>query len=309
MSVAVGSAARFKIRKVGWNLNMQEEIKSLLTSVKLPPLSFDLLHKLGDPNCDLESVADSISLDPSLTASLLRICNSAVFGAHEPVATVAEAIGRAGFQSVYMLAATLYGNSCFSGLGASRLDTRRLWQHSVTAAFNTKFVAESAGLDGNALFTAGLLHDIGKIVLAQSVDAAACDFYKPGDVTSLAREAATFGADHAEIGATLLERWKLPPQLVETVRYHHSPTNSSQFQQFVAAATIGNIVTHAAEHPEMISSDCYLDAFFLLDLNPTYMKLWREKFDDSSDMITALSNFSIPTPTQARHSQSIATAR
>ena len=94
---------------------MQEEIKSLLARVKLPPLSFDLLHKLGDPNCDLESVADSISLDASLTASLLRICNSAVFGSQEPVSSVAEAIGRAGFQSVYMLAATLYGSSCFAG--------------------------------------------------------------------------------------------------------------------------------------------------------------------------------------------------
>lgn len=287
---------------------MQEEIKSLLARVKLPPLSFDLLHKLGDPNCDLETVADSISLDASLTAGLLRICNSAVFGSYEPVSTVAEAIGRAGFRSVYMLAATLYGNSCFAGVAADRLDTRRLWQHSVTAAFNTKFVAESAGLDGNSLFTAGLLHDIGKIVLAQSASASACDFYKPGNDLSLGRELALFGAYHAEIGASLLERWKLPPELVEAVRHHHKPASSAEFQPFVAAVTIGNIVSHAAEHPEMIASDCYADAFFILNLNPTDLPLWREKFNDSSEMVAALSTFGVAAPTQAKRSEPVALA-
>ena len=68
-------------------------------------------------------------------------------------------------------------------------------------------------------------------------------------------------------------------------------------------------MSHAAEHPEMISSESYVDAFFILDLNPSYLKLWREKFDDSSEMIVSLSNLGVATPTQAKQSQPVACAR
>ncbi len=270
---------------------MQPNIQDLVERIKLPPMSFDLLHKLGDMDCDLDSVAESISLDPSLTATLLRICNNAVFGSAEPVSTVAEAISRAGFKSVYMLAAALYGNGCFTGCPGTRLDTQRLWRHSITAAFNAKFVAESAGLDANSAFTAGLLHDLGKIVFAQMPSLVARNFHDPGDRASLCLEAGEFGLTHAEVGATLLERWKLPPQLVQAVRHHHHPIGSGQYEKFVAAITIGNVISHTNEHPEVINSEEYADAFFLLELEPGHLKLWREELDASHELVAGLSSF------------------
>jgi len=272
---------------------MRENIESLLERIKLPPLSFDLLNQLGDDNCDLDSVAESISLDPNLTASLLRICNNAVFGSSEPVSTVAEAINRAGFKSVYMLAAAIYGNGCFGGFAVSRLDSQRLWQHSVAAAFTTKLVAESAGLDANALFTAGLLHDIGKVILAQSRSQETCNFYGPSDAAALQQEALIYGLDHAEVGALLLEKWKLPLPLIDAVRFHHDPRKSGRFETFVAGVTLGNAVSHGMENPAALESNTCLYALKLLRLTPDHLQLWREQYGESQPLVSNLSSLAV----------------
>ena len=149
-----------------------EKIRLLLDKVEVLPLSPSLLPKLlpalSDVDTNFDEVVRVISMDQSLTAKLLQICNSAFFGQTEPVSTVAEAVNRVGYQSVYLLVATINGSNCFPCPSPKGIDTGKLWRHSITTAFNAKFVAESAGLDGNLLFTAGLLHDIGKMVMAQA---------------------------------------------------------------------------------------------------------------------------------------------
>src|ERR1017187_4056375 len=108
-----------------------------------------------------------LPLSPALLPKLLQICNSAYFGQESEVNSVAEAVSRVGYQAVYLLVAMINGSNCFPMPSPPGVDAPRLWQHSITTAFNTKFVAESAGADGNLLFTAGLLHDIGKVILGQ----------------------------------------------------------------------------------------------------------------------------------------------
>src|SRR5262249_52723291 len=140
------------------------------------------------------------------------------------VNSVADAVNRVGYQSVYLLVAMINGSSCFPCPSPPGVDAAKLWRHSITAAFNTKFVAESADADGNLLFTAGLLHDIGKIILGQDKAAAGTGlFAHSSDTASLAKENEIFGCTHAEVGAALLERWKLPAQIVVGVRHHHEP--------------------------------------------------------------------------------------
>ena len=170
-----------------------EKIRKLLEKVEVLPLSPSLLPKLlpalSDVDTNFEEVVRVISMDQSLTAKLLQICNSAFFGQSEPVATVAEAVSRVGYQSVYLLVATINGSNCFPCPSPKGIDTGKLWRHSISAAFNTKFVAESAGLDGNLLFTAGLLHDIGKMVMAQTQPQAMGNaFYLPTTPASVERE-------------------------------------------------------------------------------------------------------------------------
>ena len=214
---------------------MDKIIRTLLDKVEVLPLSPTLLPKLlpklSDVDTNFDEVVEIIAMDPALTAKLLQICNSAFFGHESEVTSVAEAVNRVGYQSVYLLVAMLNGSNCFPWPSPVGVEAGKLWQHSIITAFNTKFIAESAGADGNLLFTAGLLHDIGKVILGQAQpEQAAGLFRQPSDAASTEHELAVFGCTHADVGATLLERWKLPAQLALSVRHHHHPKSAQGFR-------------------------------------------------------------------------------
>jgi putative nucleotidyltransferase with HDIG domain len=271
-----------------------EKIRMLLDKVEVLPLSPSLLPKLlpslSDVDTNFDEVVRIISMDQALTAKLLQICNSAFFGHSESVSTVAEAVSRVGYQSVYLLVATINGSNCFPCPSPKGVDMGKLWRHSITCAFNAKFVAESAGMDGNLLFTAGLLHDIGKMIMAQAhPQVIGSGFYQPTDATSTEREMIQFGCTHAEVGAALLEKWKLPAQLAISVRHHHDPAAALGFAPIAACVSLGNQAAHSELHPKIVERPEFKAALDLLKLDAGELKRWQEKFRASRELIESMS--------------------
>ena len=128
-----------------------EAIYKLLREVKVLPPSPQVLPKVLDAlhheQTTLEEVGDLIALDPALTAKLLHYCNSGYFAGREPVASVPEAIGRVGFQTIFSLVSAVTSSKSFNLPDGSRLDGAQLWRHSLTTAFGCKFIAEDIGED------------------------------------------------------------------------------------------------------------------------------------------------------------------
>jgi putative nucleotidyltransferase with HDIG domain len=274
-----------------------EKIRILLDKVDVLPPSPTLLPKLlpslSDVDANFDEVVRLVSMEQSLTAKLLQICNSAFFGQTEPVSTVAEAVSRVGYQSVYLLVATINGRNCFPSPSPKGIDCGKLWRHSLAAAFNTKFVAESSGQNGNLLFTAGLLHDIGKLVMAQSqLQTMGSAFHQPTTDALTEHEIMLFGFTHAEIGAALLEKWKLPAPLSASVRYHHEPQSAQNFVPIAACVSLGNQITHAELHPKIVESAPFKTALALLKLDISELDRWREKFRDNRDLIESMDRLS-----------------
>lgn len=271
-----------------------EKIRKLLDQVEVLPLSPTLLPKLlpklSDVDTNFDEVVEIIAFDPSLTAKLLQICNSAYFGQESEVNSVAEAVNRVGYQSVYLLVAMINGSACFPHPSPPGVDAAKIWRHSVTTAFNAKFVAESAGLDGNLLFTAGLLHDLGKVILGQErLPAAAGLFRGPSDVASVEREAAAFGCTHPEVGAALLERWKLPAQLAVAVGHHHAPKTAQGFERIAACVALGNLVSHSQDRPEVLERAEFKESLDLLGLSADLLKRWNERLRDHQSLVSGMS--------------------
>ena len=272
-----------------------DAIRKHLDKVEVLPMSPTLLPKLlpklSDVDTNFDEVVEIIAFDPALTSKLLQICNSAYFGHKSEVNSVAEAVSRVGYQSVYLLVAMISGSSCFPHPPPHGVDGARLWRHSITTAFNAKFVAESAGVDANLLFTAGLLHDLGKVILAQEQSPATAGFFRaPSDAASLAREKELFECTHAEVGAALLERWKLPTQIVIGVRHHHEPKAAPGFQRITACITLANLVTHSHEHPEVIKRPEFKETLALLDLSADHLERWSERLRDLQNLLTSMSH-------------------
>ena len=271
-----------------------EKIRKFLDKVEVLPLSPallpKLLPKLSDVDTNFDEVVEIIAFDPALTSKLLQICNSAYFGQESEVNSVAEAVSRVGYQSVYLLVAMINGSNCFPWPSPPGVDAAKLWRHSITTAFNAKFVAESAGTHGNLLFTAGLLHDIGKVILGQEEAPPSAGLFRgPSDAASVEREKTVFGCTHPEVGAALLERWKLPAQLAVAVRHHHDPKAAQGFERIAACVTLGNLVSHSEEHPQIVERAEFKEALDLLNLSADHLKRWAERLRDHQTLVSGMS--------------------
>lgn len=207
-----------------------------------------LLMMLSQPNIDSSRVVNLITYDPGLTASVLQVCNSAFFASAVQVTDIEEAVNRLGFQQVYRLVAAISGGRALApGQKGYGMDEGELWKHSVTTAVACQLIARDHGVDENMAFTSGLLHDIGKIILADALKhiyAKLMQEVEQNQQSMLETEKKLLGVQHAEIGGRLLHKWKFPPSLVSAVWFHHQPKAADPHQKLAAVVYLGNLVAY-----------------------------------------------------------------
>lgn len=217
-----------------------------------PTVATELLDLFKDPDREVDQIVELISLDPSLTAEILKNCNGAYYGADAPVADMFEAVTRMGFGEVYCMVVGLVGASAMSmGNASTDFDTASLWRHCVVTAVAAETIARETDSIPATAFTAGLLHDLGKLVFATVEPAAYPELVRgaAGEGGALVEaEEAVFGVSHAAVGGRLLERWGLPPDVTEAVQFHHTaeiPEGSSQ--TLAAIIQVANALTRGIE--------------------------------------------------------------
>lgn len=233
-----------------------QELDDYISGVKdlpsAPQVLSTLLAALSRTDSDASQVVQLITYDPSLTASVLKTCNSTYFGAATPASGLDEAVQRIGFDQIYRIVASVSGSRLLSppqkGYG---LATGELWKHSVAAGIAAQCVAEDLGDDPNTIFTAALLHDIGKIVLAGAL----VDKYtklvhetEASQHSLLEAEKTILGVQHAEIGGRLLAQWRFPDDLVGGVSFHHQPGDAGPQERLAAFVYLGNMIAHFMGH-------------------------------------------------------------
>ena len=215
-----------------------------------PTLLTELLGLFRDPDRDIDQVVNLLSLDPSLTAEILKKCNGAFFGG-APASDMFEAVSRIGFYEVYCMVVAMFGAKTKALPGVREaIDASKLWKHTVVTAVAASTLSKITDNSEGAAFTAGLLHDIGKLVLA-SVEGR-----RYGDLLALAEstgqssrdaEQSVFETNHAEIGGILLEQWKLPPEVYVAVRFHHAPAGAGPDAPLTAIIHLANWIAHGIE--------------------------------------------------------------
>jgi putative nucleotidyltransferase with HDIG domain len=207
-----------------------------------------LLQLLAQPEVDSRRVVEVMSYDSSLTAAVLRLCNSAFYGTSTPMSDLLEAVLRVGFDRVYELVVMVVGERAMRraqpGYG---IDEGELWKHSVATALAARTMAREVGAEAGVVFTAAILHDLGKIVLAQALEQSYARLIREIQVNQaslLEGEATLLGVQHAEIGGRLLERWNFPDELVAAVWNHHNPAAAIGHEQAASLVYLGNLVAH-----------------------------------------------------------------
>lgn len=222
--------ARLRPTAMGYSVGygiFEEVERGLCELPPFAPVTAEILRELDDVMSDAHRVAAAISREPTLTATLLRIANSVVFGVEREIVAVSDAVAYLGLSTTKALFLRLkIGNLFPQAPVENGYDGKSLWCHSVAVSQAADELARRVGgIDANLAATVGLLHDIGKLAINSRFPAKVRELWTPEAVEQsfLGRETRLFGADHSVIGSHLARQWKLPEQLVQMIRLHHLP--------------------------------------------------------------------------------------
>lgn len=183
---------------------------------------------LDDPDCGLSDLSDIIRHEPSLTANILKLANSAYFGLPGKISDVKQAIVYLGMTQVVDLVLMVSCSERFSGAHEGYgLKAGELWKSAVSGAIMANDLAGLKGVgQGGVIFTGSLLRDIGKVVLDQYVNSASekiANRVKTQHITFAEAERQVLGFDHVDVGAMVAENWNFPVSLQCIIRYYHTP--------------------------------------------------------------------------------------
>jgi HD-like signal output (HDOD) protein len=250
----------------------------------LPSLYAEVMQELQSPDGSLQKVGQIISKDVGMSAKILQLVNSAFFGLRRHVSSPSEAAVFLGVDTVRALVLSVNIFSQFDRTKLKNFSIDRLWTHSNVTGVLAKHIAKAEGAEPKTVdhaFTAGLLHDVGKLVLAANLP----DQYS--QTLALARaqkmplsevERETLGATHAEVGAYLLGLWGLPDPIVEAVAYHAHPRRCPDHKfSPLTAVHVANALEHEAR---VINADEVAPAWereYLSELGLTHrLDAWRD---------------------------------
>ena len=213
-------------------MDQEQNLKSILDKInKLPEVyhvAIKVSKMLDDPNVNAQQISKVISLDQALTTQLLKLCNSASYGFSRKIVSINEAISRLGFKTIKSLVFLAISQSTLNHtVKGYDLAKGELWRNSISCAVYSRYLAQiSKYKDPEVAFTAGLLRDIGKLMIHEYVGKAynqISDLVTKKSVTFSTAEELILGFNHSHIGSEVANKWNFPTILVETIKYHHSP--------------------------------------------------------------------------------------
>lgn len=238
-----------------------------------PEMYFQIALEMQSPNASVETVGNLIARDPAIAAKVLQLANSAVFGLQLQVANPVDAVNYIGLETTKALVLLAHTFSSFEHVELSSFSIDSLWQHSLRVGHFARRISLTENGDpgmADEAFTAGLLHDLGKLLFAANLP------QQFGEAVAMARgqyrslwevESQVFGATHAEVGACVLGVWGLPAPIVESVASHHHPfrllTRSFSPMTAVFAA---NILEHETRPENTAMPQAEIDLGYLKDL-------------------------------------------
>ncbi len=232
----------------------QETIKKIMAQVKafpgMPDTAAKLLCMLKDPDASATQIEDVLKYDPGLTANILKLTNSAYFGIPSKVSSIEQAVVILGWKRLLQLVVTMCMSTVMNKpVPGYDLPRGELWRHSVAVSVAAERVVNALKIpNADQVFTAALLHDVGKLVMGEFVrdDLQQIEGMVAKGIAFEVAEFIVLGTDHAHIGARILEKWAFPGDLVNAVGWHHDPEkceNHCTFSDIVHVANVLGMMT------------------------------------------------------------------
>lgn len=251
----------------------QELIKKNITLVSLPEIVNRINMLINDPNATASDIAQLISQDPALTTQLLKVVNSPLYPLSRPVESILAAVSLLGSRQIRDLVIAQTIIKRFKKGIETGFELEAFWCHSITAGIAARVIATELRLNNTErFFIAGLLHDIGKMVMALLLPKESQQLRKLLS-RSISKnneiEVNVMGFTHADLGAELLRHWNFPDSLVEASAYHHQPDHAHKFHQEASIVHIANVIANNLQSPISRDDDTLLQPGLLQEMGIT----------------------------------------
>ncbi len=224
----------------------------LVAETEYLPAGFEMIPQLlvllGDTDLNSEQLAEFIRVDVGLTADVLHLANTISYGGVHRSDSLSDAIIRIGLREIFRTVTKVVTSPVLSADDGLTMRTVNLWRHSLATAVGAQVLARHFGHeDPEVVFTAGLLHDIGKVMLIKEADdyfhlVSVCE--EQGKIVH-EEERRTYVMDHAELGGRLLKKWRFPDRIVAAVAGHHTVGKVAEpIAPLAALLALGNVIAY-----------------------------------------------------------------
>lgn len=227
------------------------EAKQVASAIKsfpgMPGTAVRLLALIDNPAMRVSQIEQILRQDPGLTANVLRMANSAYFGIPSKVGSIRQAVILLGLKRlIQMVIAACVSAIMDQPVPGYDLPPGELWRHSIAVSVAAEGLVKELNVDAaEEIFTAALLHDVGKLVLGEFVH----DEYQQIEtavsqgISFEMAEKIVLGANHADIGAQILTNWSLPREIVNAVQFHHAPEDAPQTNTMLDIVHVANFMS------------------------------------------------------------------
>lgn len=232
-------------------LNTAALVASVDSFPPLPAVVTQVMQAIASPESSADDLVKIIERDQALVAAVLKMANSPFFGLSRSVSSLQQAMTILGFDGIKNLVISKAVFGTFSNFSAAGdFDPNALWHHSTLVAIACRILAEETGQSSMDLFVAGLIHDLGKLLLALALpEGAGKAFANPcmAAVGGCSLEESKLGMSHPEVGYALLRKWLFPQILMDATRYHHSPEDAENNAPAALIVYLADLIAHIVD--------------------------------------------------------------
>lgn len=229
------------------------DLVKLIDGMPSLPITFQRINEVvNHPACTTAALAEVVIADQGLASRILRLANSSFYGLSARVDTISQAVGLIGTRQLRDLALGAAVMDLFKDLPPGTIDTKGFWEHSLAVGAAARVLAQQQGERASERhFIAGLLHDLGHVALSMRLTGQFIDILaqaREGSAYLSWTERKNLGFDHAELGAALLEHWRLPEALVEAVGCHHRMLTTAKYVHECASVHVAEVLVESLGH-------------------------------------------------------------
>ena len=240
---------------------IQELVSNASDLISLPEVALRVNELANDPDSSADDMAAVISQDPALVVRMLKVANSAYYGLSNEVETISRAVSVLGTNKIRDLVLSSSASQAFDGIPNGLITMQDFWHHSLYCGLLAQILSKkSKKANADSIFVAGLLHDIGQLLMfnqrpEKSHEVILLLMEGSEELETFEAERHIFGFDHMQVGGELVKNWKLAPVLQECVEFHHEPQNAKDYPAEVALINIANAVAVMADFDSMNEDD------------------------------------------------------